>query len=45
MVTVVMLLVVVAFALTVASAIGKCPLWMPVLLLTLVSLLQVLPLR
>ena len=45
MVTVVMLLVVIAFALTIAAAIGKCPIWIPVLLLTLVSLLQVMPLR
>lgn len=34
------LLVIVAFICTIAAAAGKCPLWVPVLLLTLVALLQ-----
>ncbi len=45
MLTVVGFLIVAAFGLTIASAIGKCPLWIPVLLLTLIALLQILPLR
>jgi hypothetical protein len=35
-----LLLVVLAFALTIASAIGKCPLWVPVLLLALERMLS-----
>jgi len=44
MLTVIGLLVIIAFALTIASAINKCPLWVPVLLLALVELLRILPL-
>lgn len=38
------LLALVAFVVTILSAIGKAPLWVAVLLLTLIELLQVLPL-
>lgn len=44
MLTVVGFLVIAAFVSTIVSAIGKCPLWVPVLLLTLVELLRILPL-
>ncbi len=43
MLTVTLLLVLAAFVCTVASAIGKCPLWVAVLLLCVVHLLAVLP--
>jgi hypothetical protein len=43
--TITALLAIVAFVLTIAAAVGKCPLWVPVLLLSLIALLQVLPLR
>lgn len=42
--TVMLLLAVAAFLVTVASAIGKAPLWVAVLLLSLFALLQVIPL-
>ncbi len=45
MLTVTFLLVLIAFALVIASAVGRCPLWIPVLLLSLVELLRVIPLR
>jgi hypothetical protein len=45
MLTIVGLLALAAFASTIASAIGRAPLWVPVLLLSLIALLQVLPLR
>jgi hypothetical protein len=45
MLTITLLLVLVAFALTIASAMNKAPLWAAVLLLVLVELLRVLPLR
>lgn len=45
MLSVMLLLAVAAFMATIASAIGKCPLWVAVLLLCLVALVQVLPLR
>lgn len=32
-----------AFISTIVSAIGKCPLWVPVLLLSVAGLIQVLP--
>jgi len=41
--TVTLLLVVAAFFTTIVSIMGKCPLWLPVLILCLVALLQVLP--
>ena len=43
MLSVTFLLVLAAFIATIASAIGKCPLWVPVLLLVLVHLLAILP--
>lgn len=42
--TAMLLLAIVAFACTIASAVGRCPLWVPVLLLTLIELLRALPL-
>ena len=36
-------LLIAAFVATIASALGKCPLWVPVLLLTIWGLLSVLP--
>lgn len=44
MLSVTLLLVVAAFICTVASAIGKCPLWVAVLLVVIVLLLESLPL-
>lgn len=41
--SVVLLLVVAGFICTIISAIGKCPLWIPVLLLYVIALLQVFP--
>ncbi len=43
MLTVTFFLVIAAFIATVASAMGKAPLWLPVMLLVLVHLLAVLP--
>lgn len=43
-ITVILLLALAAFLVTIASAIGKAPLWVAVLLLSLIVLLQVLPL-
>lgn len=43
MLTVMLLLVLAAFVCTVASAIGKCPLWIAVLFLVVIHLLGVLP--
>ncbi len=40
--SVIALLAVAAFAVTILSAIGKAPIWVAVLLLTLIVLLQVL---
>ncbi len=45
MITVVFLLVLAAFICTIASAIGKCPLWVSVLLLCVVELVRAVPLR
>jgi hypothetical protein len=44
MLTVIGLLVIAAFVITLLSAIGKAPLWVAVLLLTLVHLLGLVPL-
>ena len=44
MFTVMIILVIAAFVVTVLSAIGKAPLWIAVLILTIVELLRVLPL-
>jgi hypothetical protein len=43
MLSVTLLLVLAAFVCTIGSALGKCPLWVPVLLLVLVHLLAILP--
>lgn len=43
MLTVFVLLAIAAFIVTVASAIGKAPLWVAVLLLAVIELLRVLP--
>lgn len=43
-VTVLLILAVVAFALTIASITGHCPLWAPVLIISLIELLERLPL-
>lgn len=45
MITIAALLLVSAFVCTIASAIGKCPLWIPVLLVIIWGLLTVIPLR
>lgn len=45
MLTVLGFLIVSAFICTLVSAIGRCPLWVPTLLLCVVALLQVLPLK
>lgn len=44
MLTVFLLLAVAAFACTVASALGKCPVWVPVLFLCVIELLRAIPL-
>lgn len=43
MLTVLMILAIAAFIATVVSATGHCPLWVPVMLITVFMLLQVLP--
>lgn len=43
MLTVTVLFVLAAFVATVASALGKCPLWVAVVLICLVQMLMVLP--
>ena len=43
--TIVLLLLIAAFVCTIASAMGKCPLWVAVLLLVIVGLLGHLPLK
>lgn len=43
-VTVFLILAIVAFACTIASAMNRCPLWVPVLLLALIAMLRELPL-
>ena len=45
MLTITTVLILLAFACTIAHAAGKCPLWMAVLLITIVLLVGVLPLR
>lgn len=44
MITVFLLLAIAAFACTIASAVGKCPLWIAVLLLCVIELLRAVPL-
>jgi uncharacterized membrane protein YoaK (UPF0700 family) len=43
MLTVTLVCVGAAFVTAIASALGKCPVWIPVVLLCIVELLQVLP--
>jgi hypothetical protein len=43
--SVIFLLAVAAFIVTIVAALGKCPLWIAVLLLNIIALLQVLPLK
>jgi hypothetical protein len=43
MLTVTLLLLLAAFVCTVASAMNKCPVWVPVLLLCVLELLRALP--
>lgn len=43
MLSVTLLLVLVGFGCTIASALGKCPLWVAVVILYLIHLLSVLP--
>ena len=43
MITVTLLLVVAAFICTIGNAMGKCPAWVPLLLLCVAMLLGVLP--
>jgi len=45
MITIAALLLVAAFICTIANSLGKCPLWIPVLLVIIWGLLTVLPLR
>jgi len=45
MLTIALLLALAAFIATIASMLGKAPLWVAVLLLSLLALLQVVPLR
>ncbi len=42
---VVLILAVSAFITTIVSAIGRCPVWVPVMLLCLLALLQSLPIK
>jgi len=44
MITVIVLLVLAAFIVTIAAAINKAPVWVAVLLLCVVELLRILPL-
>ena len=44
MLTVMLLLAIAALVLTIANAVGKCPLWIPVVLLCIMELLRVIPL-
>ena len=43
--SILLVLIALAFALTILAAIGKCALWIPVFLLALIQLFAVLPLR
>lgn len=43
--SIVLLLMLAAFTTAILSAIGKCPVWVPVLLVVLVMLLGLVPLR
>lgn len=43
MLTVTLLLVLAAFVCTIANALNRCPIWIPVVLLCLIHLLGVMP--
>lgn len=45
MLTVMFVLIAAAFVCAILSAIGKCPIWVPVILLCIVALFQVMPLK
>lgn len=45
MITVMFVLVAAAFICAVVSALGKCPLWVSVILLCVVELIQTIPLK
>ena len=45
MLTVMLILLLAAFVCVIASALGKCPLWVPVLILVIALLLESLPLK
>ena len=45
MITVMLLLVIAAFAISVANAMGKAPLWAAVIILCVIELIRDLPLR
>lgn len=45
MLTLIFVLVLTAFIITIASAMGKAPLWIAVFLLVLVELIRVLPVK
>jgi hypothetical protein len=44
MLTVLLVIAIAAFGVTIASAMGKCPLWIAVLLLCVIELIRNLPL-
>lgn len=44
MLTVFVVIAITAFACTIIAALGKCPVWVPVLLLCIIELLRALPL-
>jgi hypothetical protein len=45
MLSVTLLLLIAAFATTIANALGRCPIWIPVILIVIVQLLTVVPVR
>lgn len=44
MLTVILIIAIAAFVCTIINALGKCPAWIPLLLLCLIELLRALPL-
>jgi hypothetical protein len=44
MLTVLLILAIAAFVCTIIAALGKCPIWIPVVLLCIIELLRQLPL-
>ena len=45
LITVAFLLVIAAFVCSIANALGKCPVWVPLILLCVLELLHVIPLK